>query len=167
MRLADIRRLAELGVIASMQPTHATSDGPWAEARVGPRRILGAYAWRKVLAAGGRMALGSDFPVENANPLLGLYAAVTRRDLAGALPETGWHPEERLTREEALRGFTLDAAYSLFLDHAVGTLEPGKRADIVVFDRDPMRVPADEIPNVRVEMTLVDGQVAFARADHA
>ncbi len=163
LRLADIERLARLGIIASMQPTHATSDGPWAEARVGPRRILGAYAWRRVLAAGGRLALGSDFPVESANPLLGLFAAVTRRDLSGALPAAGWHPEERLSREEALRGFTLDAAYSLFLDDAVGSLEVGKRADVVVFDRDPMQVPVEEIPNLKIDLTLVDGEIVFAR----
>ncbi len=163
MRLADIEGMGALGIIASMQPTHATSDGPWAEARVGPRRIQGAYAWRKVLAAGGRLALGSDFPVESANPLLGLFAAVTRRDLAGELPAAGWYPEERLSREETLRGFTLDAAYSLFLDEAVGSLEVGKRADIVVFDRDPLRVPVDEIPAVRVDLTLVDGDIVFSR----
>jgi len=162
MRLPDIARMAELGVIASMQPTHATSDMPWAGDRVGPRRLEGAYAWRKVLDAGGRLALGSDFPVERVDPLLGLHAAVTRQDLAGE-PAGGWLPGERLTREEALSGFTLDAAHSLFLEATVGSLAPGKRADLVVFGRDPMRVPAAEIPEVEVDLTLVDGRVVHRR----
>jgi hypothetical protein len=164
LRLQDIERLARLGVIASMQPTHATSDMPWAERRLGPVRLAGAYAWRKVLAAGGRLALGSDFPVESADPRLGLYAAVTRRDLEGK-PDGGWLPGERLTREEALRGFTLDAAYSLFLEREVGSLETGKRADLVVFGRDPMAVEAAEIPRVPIDLVLVDGAVAFAREE--
>ncbi|HEX6204147.1 MAG TPA: amidohydrolase [Thermoanaerobaculia bacterium] len=163
-RLADVERLARLGVIASMQPTHATSDMPWAGERVGERRLAGAYAWRKVLDAGGRLALGSDFPVEQADPLLGLYAAVTRQDLDGR-PDGGWLPEERLDRQEALRGFTLDAAHSLFLDHLVGSLAVGKRADLVVFDRDPMSVPAAEIPAVRVDLTVVDGVIVYRRRE--
>jgi predicted amidohydrolase YtcJ len=163
LRLQDIERLARLGIIASMQPTHATSDMPWAQDRLGEARLAGAYAWRKVLAAGGRLALGSDFPVESADPRLGLYAAVTRQDLAGR-PPGGWLPGERLSREEALRGFTLDAAWSLFLEHEVGSLEIGKRADLVVFAADPMTVPALEIPKAAVDLTLVDGQVVYRRA---
>ncbi len=162
LRRADIARMTGLGVIASMQPTHATSDMPWAEARVGPERIRGAYAWRQVLEAGGRLALGSDFPVEKADPLLGFYAALTRQDAAGQ-PEGGWYPDERLDRAEALRGFTLDAAYSLFLDDELGSLEVGKRADLVVFDRDPMTVPVSELLETRVDLTLVGGAVAFER----
>jgi predicted amidohydrolase YtcJ len=162
LRLQDIERMARLGVIASMQPTHATSDMPWAGDRVGQRRLAGAYAWRKVLAAGGRLALGSDFPVESADPRLGLYAAVTRQDLQGN-PPGGWMPGERLTREEALRGFTLDAAWSLFLDQEVGSLEIGKRADLTVFARDPMTVPEIEIPRAAIDYTLVDGKVVFER----
>lgn len=161
MRPADIERTARLGVIFSVQPTHATSDMPWAGDRVGERRLAGAYAWRKALAAGGQLALGSDFPVEAVEPLLGLYAAVSRQDRSGA-PAGGWRPEERLTRHEALRGFTLDAARSTFLDTEVGTLEVGKRADLVVFDRDPMTVPVPEIPNVRPVLTMVEGQVVFS-----
>jgi predicted amidohydrolase YtcJ len=162
MRLPDIHRMANLGIIASMQPTHATSDMPWAEDRVGAQRIAGAYAWRKVSDANGRLALGSDFPVESADPLLGLYAAVSRQDLDGK-PAGGWYPEERLTREEALRGFTLDAAYSLFLENELGSLEVGKRADVVVFERDPMTVPVAEIPRLRVDLTLLDGEVVYHR----
>lgn len=162
MRPEDIRRMTRLGIVASMQPTHATSDMGWAEARLGPGRLDGAYAWRKVLDAGGRLALGSDFPVESADPRLGLYAAVTRQDLEGK-PAGGWLPGERLTREEALRGFTLDAAWSLFLDGEVGSLSVGKRADLVVFAADPMRVPEREIAAAEVDMTLVDGEVVFER----
>jgi len=164
MRLADLSRMADLGIIASMQPTHATSDMPWAGARVGERRLAGAYAWRKVLDAGGRLAFGSDFPVERPAPVLGLHAAVTRQDLDGQ-PAGGWLAGERLSRQEALAGFTLDAAHSLFLDHLVGSLEVGKRADLVVWDRDLMRVPADEIPSLRADLTLVDGRVVHEAAD--
>lgn len=162
MRRQDIQRLAGLGVIASMQPTHATSDMPWAGDRVGERRLPGAYAWRKMLDAGARLALGSDFPVESADPRLGLYAAVTRRDLDGD-PSNGWLPGERLTRREALRGFTLDAAYSVFLERELGSLAPGKRADLVVFGRDPMTVPEAEIPTVPVDMTFVGGERVYTR----
>jgi predicted amidohydrolase YtcJ len=162
LRLQDIQRMARLGIIASMQPTHATSDMPWAGDRLGPRRLQGAYAWRKVLDAHGRLALGSDFPVESADPRLGLYAAVTRQDLQGN-PPGGWMPGERLTREEALRGFTLDAAWSLFLEGEVGSLEVGKRADLVVFARDPMTVPEREIPRAAIDYTVVDGQVVFEK----
>jgi predicted amidohydrolase YtcJ len=162
LRLQDLQRLARLGIIASMQPTHATSDMLWAGDRLGARRLAGAYAWRKVLDAGGRLALGSDFPVESPDPRLGLYAAVTRQDLQGN-PPGGWLSGERLTREEALRGFTLDAAWSLFLDKEVGSLEVGKRADLVVFAQDPMTVPEREIPRVAIDYTLVDGQVVYER----
>ena len=162
VRVQDLERMARLGIIASMQPTHATSDMPWAEDRLGPRRLERAYAWRKVLNDGGRLALGSDFPVESADPRLGLYAAVTRQDVQGK-PAGGWLPGERLTREEALRGFTLDAAWSLFLEKEVGSLEVGKRADLVVFARDIMAVPEVEIPRVDVDMTLVEGEIVHQR----
>ncbi|HEX3127727.1 MAG TPA: amidohydrolase [Thermoanaerobaculia bacterium] len=162
LRVQDIQRMAKLGIIASMQPTHATSDMPWAGDRLGEGRLERAYAWRKVLDAGGRLALGSDFPVESADPRLGLYAAVTRQDLSGK-PAGGWLPGERLTRAEALRGFTLDAAWSLFLDKEIGSLEVGKRADLVVFGRDPMTVPELEIPKAEIDYTLVDGTIIYER----
>ena len=161
-RVQDLQRMAKLGIIASMQPTHATSDMAWADERLGEGRLERAYAWRKVLDFGGKLALGSDFPVESADPRLGLYAAVTRQDLAGQ-PAGGWLPVERLTREEALRGFTLDAAWSLFLEKEVGSLEVGKRADLVVFARDVMTVPEAEIPKVEIDYTLVDGKVEYER----
>lgn len=163
MRVQDIQRMARLGIIASMQPTHATSDMPWAPARLGERRLAGAYAWRKVLAAAGRLALGSDFPVESPDPRLGLYAAVTRQDLKGD-PAGGWLPGEKLTRIEALRGFTIDAARSLFLEDQVGSLTVGKRADLVVWGRDPMSIPEIEIPKAEIDFTYVDGERVFARA---
>ena len=106
---SDFSRLARDGVIASMQPTHATSDMYWAEARVGPERIKGAYAWRTVLNSGARLALGSDFPVEDVNPFFGIYAAVTRQDQKG-WPAGGWYPDQKLTLAGAIRGFTKDAA---------------------------------------------------------
>ena len=156
----DIARFAPLGIIASMQPTHATSDMPWAEDRVGPDRIEGAYAWRTFLDSGARLALGSDFPVERVSPLLGFYAAVTRQD-AEQKPDGGWFPDQRLTRAEALRGFTLDAAYAAFMEDEVGSLEVGKRADFVVLSRDIMTVPAPEILETDVVATFLDGAAIY------
>jgi predicted amidohydrolase YtcJ len=158
--LEDISRFSALGVIASVQPTHATSDMPWAEERVGPARIRGAYAWRRLLDAGARLALGSDFPVEQVNPLLGFYAAVTRQDLNGEPPD-GWLPGQRLTREEALRGFTLDAAYAAFMEEEVGSLTPGKRADFAMLSQDIMTIPARQIPGVQVVATYLGGEKIY------
>jgi predicted amidohydrolase YtcJ len=158
----DLARFAELDIIAAMQPTHATSDMYWAEDRVGPQRIRGGYAWQTLLDSGARLAFGSDFPVEAVDPLLGLYAAVARQDLEG-WPEGGWYPNERVTREAALRGFTLDAAYAAFMENEVGSLEPGKRADFVILDRDYMMVPAAEIPQLRVLETWLDGERVHPR----
>ncbi|HUP00396.1 MAG TPA: amidohydrolase [Gemmatimonadota bacterium] len=153
-------RFDRLGVIASVQPTHATSDMYWAEERVGPQRIAGAYAWQKLRAAGVPLACGSDFPVESANPFYGLYAAVSRRDQEG-WPEGGWYPEERLTREQALACFTIWAARAAGMEDEVGSLEVGKRADFLVLDRDPMEVPADEIWRTSVLETVIDGETVF------
>ncbi|HTL14347.1 MAG TPA: amidohydrolase [Thermomonas sp.] len=159
----DLPRLAAMHVIASMQPTHATSDMPWAEARVGPRRIVGAYAWRQLRDAGTRLALGSDFPVESVDPRLGLYAAVTRSDGDG-LPAGGWYPDERLTAYEALRGFTLDAAYAGFGEGELGSLAPGKRADFVVLAEDPLAVPDAALRSLHVRATYVDGKPVYEAA---
>ncbi len=158
----DIPRFAKLGVIASMQPTHATSDMPWTEARVGPERIRGAYAWRRFLAAGVRLAGGSDFPVERESPLLGLYAAITRQDLEGK-PPGGWYPDQRLTRREALRLFTEDAAYAEFAESRRGRIAIGFDADLTVLDRDIISdaLPAAEIPKAKVLLTVVGGEVVF------
>jgi len=159
----DMARLAQLHVIASMQPTHATSDMPWAEERLGPQRIAGAYAWRQVRDSGARLALGSDFPVESVDPRLGLYAAATRMDTDGK-PQGGWRPEEKLTAYEALRGFTLDAAYAGFADNEVGSLEVGKRADFVVLAQDPLAVPPEALRELTVLSTYVDGKPGFQRS---
>src|SRR3546814_409532 len=153
----DIARFKTLKLIASMQPTHATSDMPWAEARLGKARLFGAYAWRRFLDAGVPLALGSDFPVEQVDPRLGLYAAVSRQDLDGQ-PPGGWLPEQRLTAAEALRGFTRDAAWAGFAENTVGTLKPGLRADFVLFDGDPLHVAPRAIVDLKVLSTWVDGE---------
>ncbi|MGK2858770.1 MAG: amidohydrolase [Thermoanaerobaculia bacterium] len=158
--LADIDRLAEMGVIAAMQPTHATSDMPWAEERVGPERIKGAYAWRTVLDAGGRLALGSDFPVEHVNPFYGIYSAVTRQDHDGH-PPGGWKPSEKLTLAEAVRGFTLDAAFAGFEEETRGTIEAGKWADFTIVDGDFANAPESEIWKTKVRYTIVNGEVVY------
>jgi hypothetical protein len=160
--LQDIPRFKALGVIASMQPTHATSDMYWAGDRLGPERLAGAYAWQRLLKSGARLACGSDFPVESERPLLGFYAAVTRQDSKG-WPEGGWFPEERLSREEALRCFTLDAAYAAFEEDLRGSISVGKLADFTILSRDIMTVPAEEIPGTAIEMTVVGGRIAYER----
>lgn len=162
LNVADIPLFASLDVIAAMQPTHATSDMYWAGERLGEARLAGAYAWKSLLDEGVHLAFGSDFPVEEVNPMLGIYAAVTRQDLQG-WPDGGWLPQERLSREEAVRAFTLGAAYAGFDEQRTGSLEIGKRADFIVLDRDIMRVPAVEIPTARVLETWVDGQAVFVR----
>jgi predicted amidohydrolase YtcJ len=158
--LEDIPRFADLGVIASMQPIHATSDKNMAEDRIGPDRILGGYAWRRLLDAGAVIASGSDFPVELSNPFLGLYAAVTRQDRDGA-PEKGWYPDQALTRAEALHSFTLAAAYAANQEDRLGSLEPGKWADFIVIDRNYFTVPASEIDDIKVLQTWVGGEKVF------
>ncbi len=158
--VSDIPRFAKLGVIASMQQTHATSDMRWAKDRVGPERVKGAYAWRKFLDAGVRIAGGSDFPVEGENPLWGFYAAVTRQDQDGR-PAGGWTPGERMTREEALRSFTLDAAHAAFEEADRGSLEPGKLADFTVFSKDILTVPPREILATRCLRTVIGGETVY------
>lgn len=155
--LDDIPRFARLGVIASIQPTHATSDMNMAEDRLGAERIKGAYAWRKLMKAGVRLAGGSDFPVELPNPFFGLYAAVTRQDRNGR-PPGGWYGQEKLTREEALRLFTTDAAYAAHMENSLGSLEAGKWADFILIDRDYFKAPESEIDDIRVLATYVAGK---------
>ena len=161
--LDDIPRFAPLGVIASMQPTHATSDMPWVEDRIGSQRIKGAYAWQRLLGSGARLTLGSDFPVESPDPRLGLYAAATRQDRAGQ-PPGGWRADQKLTSIEALRGFTADAAYAAYDEDEVGRLSPGLHADFVILDEDPLAIPAAELDELHIRSTWVDGKPVFQAA---
>jgi len=158
--LEDIPRFAKLGVIASMQATHATSDKNMAENRVGPDRIRGGYAWRRMLDSGVVLANGSDFPVELSNPFHGLYAAVTRQGRDGN-PEGGWYADQALTRAEALHSFTLAAAYAAHQEDRLGSLEPGKWADFIVIDRDYFTVPRDQIDDIRVLETWIGGERVY------
>jgi predicted amidohydrolase YtcJ len=162
VRKDDVARFAALGVIASMQPSHASDDMRWADARLGPGRVDGAYAWRWFINAKVPLACGSDFPVEIVNPFWGIYASITRQDPQGK-PEGGWHTDQVLTLEEALRGFTAGAAYAAFAEDRLGTLKPGFRADVTVVDRDLFEVKPKELLATRVLGTIVDGKVAFER----
>ena len=156
LRYEDILRFAELGVIPSMQATHATSDKNMAENRVGSVRIQGAYAWRKLLDAGAIIANGSDFPVESPNPFWGLHASVTRQDQDNE-PPGGWYPEERMTLVEAFASFTIDAAYAGHQEEIPGTLETGKTADFVFLDRDMFTIPENELWQIKATETWVNG----------
>ena len=160
--LDDIPRFAELGVIASMQPTHATSDMNMAEDRIGSERIKGGYAWRKLLDSGAVIASGSDFPVELPNPFHGLFAAVTRQG-RNNLPAGGWYADEALSRAEALRSFTLDAAYAAHQEDRFGSLEPGKWADFIILDRDYFTIPSDQIDDIQVLETWIAGERVYRR----
>jgi predicted amidohydrolase YtcJ len=185
----DIPRFKKLGVIPSMQPTHCTSDMYWAESRIGPQRIRGAYAWRSLRETGVILAGGSDFPVEHPNPLYGIYAAVTRQDHHG-IPRTagdvrrgfqlseagivdesvfsgGWYVDQRLTREEAVRMFTSWAAWASFEEQIKGSLEAGKLADFVVLSSDIMEIPPNEILRTEVEKTVVGGREVYTKASPA
>ncbi len=162
LRLEDIPRFAELGVIASMQATHATSDMNMAEDRVGPERIKVAYSWLKLLDAGALIANCSDFQVELPNPMHGLYASVTRKSRTG-LPEDGWYAGEALTREESLHSFTWAAAYAAHQEDRLGSLEPGKWADFIVVDRDFFEIPETEIDDIQVIQTWVGGDIVYDR----
>jgi predicted amidohydrolase YtcJ len=157
----DIPRFARLNVIASMQTTHATSDMPWVPTRIGPERTAeGAYVWQKLMKSGVVIANGSDFPVEEPNPMLGFYAAITRQDPQGH-PEGGWMADQRMTREEALASFTKNAAYAAHMEQELGSIEPGKLADFVVLSRDIMTVPARDILTTRVLKTIIGGRIVY------
>jgi len=156
----DLPRFARLGVIPSMQASHQTSDMYWVGKRLGPTRTLGAYAWRSLLESGVVIPNGSDFPVEAVNPLISFHAAIARQD-ARDWPAGGWHPEQRMTREEALKSMTLWPAYAGFQEGELGSLTVGKRADFVILDRDIMRVPPELVLDTRVRSTWVGGREVY------
>jgi len=159
--LPDIPRFGKLGIIASMQPTHCTSDMPWVPARIGAKRTAdGAYVWQKLMKSGAVLASGSDFPVEQPNPMLGLFAAITRQGVDGNPPE-GWAPDQRLSRMEALKSFTINAAFAAHLETELGTIETGKLADLVVLSADIMTVPARDILTTSVVKTMIGGKWVF------
>ncbi|HEY8571796.1 amidohydrolase [Phenylobacterium sp.] len=162
IRPADIPRFGKAGVIASMQPSHAIGDLHFAPARLGPERLKGAYAWKSLTRTGAVVVGGSDAPVERGDPLIEFYAAVARKDLKG-FSGPGWHPEEALSRPEALKLFTSAAAYARFAEAELGTIEVGKRADLSGFSVDLMTAPEAAIPKGRAVLTVVDGQVVFER----
>jgi predicted amidohydrolase YtcJ len=163
VRPADIPRFAAMGVIASMQPSHAIGDLHFAPARLGEARLAGAYAWKDMLKAGARVVGGSDAPVERGDPLIEFYAAVARKDLSGfSAPD--WQPEQKLSRAEALKLFTSEAAWASFAENELGTIEVGKIADLSAFSVDLMTAPEAEIPKGRAVLTVVDGKVVY-RAD--
>jgi predicted amidohydrolase YtcJ len=133
----------------------------WVGDRLGAERVVYAYAWRALLDSGAKLALGSDFPVEQVNPMLGIYAAVTRQDIEG-WPPGGWYPREAMSREEAVRGYTLDAAYAGFMEKSVGSLESGKRADFIVLDQNIFEIEAARIATVKVLQTWLDGELVYS-----
>jgi predicted amidohydrolase YtcJ len=161
----DVPRFKELGVIASMQPTHCTTDMRFCESRIGRERAKNAYAWRSLLASGARMAFGSDWPVEPLDPMRGLYSAVTRKNIEDDFPEGGWFPEQKLTMAEAVRLFTAGSAYASFEEDLKGILEPGKLADMVVLSKDLFTIPAREILETRCVTTILGGRVVFQKVD--
>ena len=162
LRLEDIPRFSELGVIAAMQATHATSDKNMAQDRIGPSRILGAYAWRKLLAANAIIAAGSDFPVESPNPFYGLHASITRQDHSNS-PKDGWFADEKMTPLEAFRSFTLDAAYAGHQEQIIGSLATGKKADFVLLEQNLFTMPEQDIWKITVNKTWVNGKLVYKK----
>ena len=155
-------RFAELGVIPAMQPFHAIDDGRWAEKRIGPERIKTTYAFRSLLDAGAPLAFGSDWTVAPMDVRQGVYAALTRRTFDGANPD-GWVPEEKITLEEALGAYTMGSARAGFMGEKVGSLQPGKFADLVILSQDLFQLDPLEIPAVQVDLTMVDGEIVYHR----
>ncbi|ASP46939.1 amidohydrolase [Cognaticolwellia beringensis] len=162
LRIEDIPRFAELDIIAAMQATHATSDKNMAQDRLGPTRILGAYAWRKLLDANAIIAAGSDFPVESPNPFFGLHASITRQDHKNS-PQGGWFADQKMTPLEAFRSFTLDAAYSGHQENIIGSLAKGKKADFVLLDNNLFTIPEQNIWQISVEKTWVNGKLVYKK----
>ncbi len=162
LRDSDIPRFAALGVVASMQPTHCITDKRFAEKRIGLARCRGAYAWQRLLEAEATLAFGTDYPVEPIDPLEGLYAAVTRKDRAGE-PGNGWCPDQRLSMEKAIELYTLGAARAEFMENRKGMIKEGYLGDVVMFDRDLMTIPHEQIMTARVDYTIVGGRIVYRR----
>jgi predicted amidohydrolase YtcJ len=158
---ADIPRFAQLGVIASMQPTHCISDKKFCVKRIGPERAKGAYAWKSLENAGASIAFGTDYQVEPLNPMEGLYASVTRKDRLGEDGD-GWYPEQKITMENAIRYYTLGSAYAQFMEDRKGMIKPGYLADIVITDKDLLTIPENEIMKTKVDYTITGGKVVYA-----
>jgi len=160
LRREDIPRFGRAKVIASMQPYHAIDDGRWAEKRIGKERAKTTYAFRSLLDAGATLAFGTDWTVAPLNPVLSIYAAVTRRTLDGKNPE-GWIPEQRISVEESVRAYTVGSAYAEFQESVKGTITPGKLADLVILSSDIFKIDPNDIEKVRVVMTIMDGRVVY------
>lgn len=158
----DITRFGRLGILASVQPYHAIDDGRWAEDKIGPRRARTTYAFRSLLDGGASLVCGSDWTVAPLDPLAGIYAAVTRRTLDGEHPQ-GWIPQEKISLEEAIKGYTLSGAYSEFAESSKGSITRGKLADLVVIDRNLFEIPVEEINQARVRMTVSGGRIVYRR----
>lgn len=159
---ADYARFAKLGVIASMQPYHAIDDGRWVESVIGPERIKSSYAWKSLLDAGATLAFGSDWPVAPLDPVMGIYAAATRRTLDGKNPN-GWVPEQRITVAQAVHAYTMGSAFAEHAEEVKGSIEPGKLADLVVLSDDIFTIPPEAIEKTKVDMTIFDGKVIYER----
>ena len=158
----DYTRFAKLGVIVSMQPYHAIDDGRWAETMIGPERIKSSYAWKSLLDAGGTLAFGSDWPVAPLDPVMGIYAATTRRTLDGKSPN-GWIPEQRITVAQAVHAYTMGSAFAEHQENIKGSIEPGKLADLVVLSEDIFTIPPEAIDKTKVDLTIFDGKIIYQR----
>jgi len=162
LRPADIARFGKLGLVASVQPYHAIDDGRWAETKIGPERVKTTYAFESLRRAGAVLAFGSDWTVAPLNPILGIYAAVTRRTLDGKNPD-GWVPGEKVSVEEAVKAYTVNGAWAEFAEAEKGTIEAGKLADLVVLDRNIFAIPPEEIGQVKVRLTIFDGRIIYGK----
>jgi predicted amidohydrolase YtcJ len=164
-RVQDIEKLAEYNVIASMQPTHCTSDLRWAEKRIGHERSKGAYAWRRILDAGGKIAFGTDWPVEPLDPMRGLYSAITRKNIESGKPTGGWFPDQQITIEEAIYCYTMGSAYAEFKEQNKGSITPGKLADIIILSDNILKADPQNILKTQVDMTIFDGKIIYQRKE--
>jgi predicted amidohydrolase YtcJ len=158
----DFDKFRKYQIIPSVQPTHATSDMYWAKDRLGEERMKGAYAYKRLLAEYGKLALGSDFPVEHFNPIYGFHAAVARVDKKG-YPNHGFQMQDAISREDALKGMTIWAAYSCFQEKKRGSIEVGKDADFVILEKDILKIPNEQLRNVKTERTVIAGETLFKR----